>query len=84
MHHMHGIIPLLFDYWANPVVHLLLLKSSMGKLLYLKYIKEIMRHLQDNIPYMLTIGLILLFISSNERARWTSLSKCIIVVFTSS
>ena len=29
MHYMHGIIPWLFDSWANPVVHLLLLKSSM-------------------------------------------------------
>ena len=29
MQHMHGIIPLLFDFWADPVVHLLLLKSSM-------------------------------------------------------
>ena len=26
---MHGIIPKLFDFWANPVAHLLLLKSSM-------------------------------------------------------
>ena len=32
MHYMHGIIPWLFDSWANPVVHLLLLKSSMGRL----------------------------------------------------
>ena len=29
MQHMHGIIPQLFDFWANPVAHLLLLKSSM-------------------------------------------------------
>ena len=28
MQHMYGIIPLLFDCWANPVVYLLL-KSSM-------------------------------------------------------
>ena len=26
---MHGIIPKLFDCWAGPVAHLLLLKSSM-------------------------------------------------------
>ena len=26
---MHGIIPQLFDCWADPVAHLLLLKSSM-------------------------------------------------------
>ena len=24
LNHMHGIIPLLFDCWADPVVHLLL------------------------------------------------------------
>ena len=29
MQHMDGIISYLFDYWANPVVHLLLLKASM-------------------------------------------------------
>ena len=28
---MHGIIPFMFDCWAGPVVHLLLLKSSMFK-----------------------------------------------------
>ena len=27
---MHGIILYMFDSWANPVVHLLLLKSSMA------------------------------------------------------
>ena len=27
---MHGIIPQLFDCWADPVAHLLLLKSSMA------------------------------------------------------
>ena len=26
---MHGIIPYMFDFWAVPAVHLLLLKSSM-------------------------------------------------------
>ena len=31
MQHMHGKIPLLFDCWADPVAHLLLLKSSMAK-----------------------------------------------------
>ena len=30
MLHMHGIIPYMFDHWANPAVHLLLLKSSMN------------------------------------------------------
>ena len=29
MQHMHGIIPYMFDCWADLVVHLLLLKSSM-------------------------------------------------------
>ena len=29
MKHMHDIIPKLFDCWADPVAHLLLLKSSM-------------------------------------------------------
>ena len=29
MLHMYGIIPYMFDCWADPVVHLLLLKSSM-------------------------------------------------------
>ena len=29
--HMHDIIPKLFDCWADPVAHLLLLKSSMDK-----------------------------------------------------
>ena len=29
MQHMQGIIPYLFDCWADPVVHLLLLKSSV-------------------------------------------------------
>ena len=28
---MNGTIPFMFDYWADPVVHLLLLKSSMVK-----------------------------------------------------
>ena len=31
MQHMHDIIPKLFDCWADPVAHLLLLKSSMAK-----------------------------------------------------
>ena len=30
MQHMNGNIPLMFDCWANPVVHLFLLNSSMG------------------------------------------------------
>ena len=29
--HICGIIPQLFDCWANPVVHLLLLKSSIAQ-----------------------------------------------------
>ena len=29
MQHMHGIIPYMFDCWADLVVHLLLLNSSM-------------------------------------------------------
>ena len=29
MQQMHGIIPQLFDCWADPVAHLFLLKSSM-------------------------------------------------------
>ena len=29
--HMHGNIPYMFDCWADPVVHLLLLKSSMAE-----------------------------------------------------
>ena len=29
MQHSYGIIPHMFDYWANPVVHLLKLKRSM-------------------------------------------------------
>ena len=33
MQHMYGIIPKLFDCWANPVAHLLLLKSSMDRIL---------------------------------------------------
>ena len=28
MHHMHGVIPQLFDCWADPVVHLLIVQSS--------------------------------------------------------
>ena len=32
MQHLHGIISKLFDCWANPVVHLILLKSSMNQL----------------------------------------------------
>ena len=28
MHHVHGNIPCMFDYWTEPVVHLYLLKSS--------------------------------------------------------
>ena len=28
---MHGNVPYMFDYWADPVVHLLLLKSYMVK-----------------------------------------------------
>ena len=30
MQHMNGIVPHLLDYWADPVVHLLLLKNSMA------------------------------------------------------
>ena len=30
---MHGNIPYMFDYWADPVVHLFILKSSMDKLI---------------------------------------------------
>ena len=30
MLHMHGNISYMFDYWANLVVHLLLMKSSMS------------------------------------------------------
>ena len=33
MQDLHGIIPWLFDYWADPVAHLLLLKSSMVRVL---------------------------------------------------
>ena len=29
--HTHSNIPHIFDHWADPVVHLLLLKSSMAK-----------------------------------------------------
>ena len=29
MQHMHGMIPELFNCWADPIAHLLLLKSSM-------------------------------------------------------
>ena len=29
MQHMHGNISYMFDYWANPVVHLLLVKTSL-------------------------------------------------------
>ena len=29
LQHIHGNIPYMFDRWADPVVHLLLLKSSM-------------------------------------------------------
>ena len=29
MQYMNGIIPLLFDCWADPIAHLLPLKSSM-------------------------------------------------------
>ena len=31
MQHMNGNIPYLFDFWDDPFVHLLLLKSSMVK-----------------------------------------------------
>ena len=40
---MHGNIPYLFDYWTNPVVHLLQLNSSIG-------VKP-----QDNLP-LIKIG----------------------------
>ena len=34
MHHMHGNVPYLFGFWADPFVHLLLLeKSSMHRLI---------------------------------------------------
>ena len=33
MQHMHGIIPKLFDCWANPVVHLLLQWNSMDRVI---------------------------------------------------
>ena len=31
---MHGNVLYLFDYWADPVVHLILLKGSMPRLLF--------------------------------------------------
>ena len=31
MQHKHGIFPYMFDCWTDPVVHLLLLKSSMNE-----------------------------------------------------
>ena len=34
MQHMNGNIPYRFDCWADPVVHLLLLKSSMCNLFF--------------------------------------------------
>ena len=43
MQYMHGNIPYLFDYWTNPVVHLLQLNSSIG-------VKP-----QDNLP-LIKIG----------------------------
>ena len=30
MQHMHGNIPHMFDYWANSIIHLLLLNSSLA------------------------------------------------------
>ena len=43
MQHMHGIIPLLLDCWADPVAHLLLLKSSMSCQLLTRCLLEICR-----------------------------------------
>ena len=37
MQHMNSIIPQFFDCWADLVVHLLLLKSSMGLALLLSF-----------------------------------------------
>ena len=34
MQHMHGNIPYLFDFWANPFVHLILLRSYMAESLF--------------------------------------------------
>ena len=36
MQHMHGMFTQLFDCWADSVVHLLLVKSSMGKVTWLE------------------------------------------------
>ena len=33
MQHMHGIIPKLFDCWADPVAHLLLLTKELHALM---------------------------------------------------
>ena len=33
LHTQHGIIPYMFEYWAVPVVYLLLQKGSMDKLI---------------------------------------------------
>ena len=33
MQHMHGNIPLMFDCWADPIFHMLLLKNSLAWLL---------------------------------------------------
>ena len=38
---MHDIIPHMFDYWADPVIHILLLKRSL-----LKIIVKIFRKIQ--------------------------------------
>ena len=38
---MHGIIPQLFDCWADPDGHLLLLKSSMFELIRLAKISHV-------------------------------------------
>ena len=38
---MHGNFPFMFDHCANPVVHLLLVKSFMSKLSYFSTVESI-------------------------------------------
>ena len=47
MQHKHGIISQLFDCWADPVAHLLLLKSSMTHLISLSLQKRPTSDSQD-------------------------------------
>ena len=75
MQHMHDIIPKLFDCWANPLAHLLLLKSSK-----VRVILMILFHLSLSLSLFLFLSFPatckLSFKVHSIGQKWFAPSKC--------